>query len=116
MPDDLGRELPIARGHRVPHRLERTAVAREPAARLAVQGGELVRKPMSQLGAEHLGEQRVVAEPPAARVERVDEALGSLELAERVLPAEDPASASASSPFSRSTIDVRRRKRSVSSS
>ena len=65
-------------------------MAREPAARLAMQGGELVRKPVPQLRAEHLGEQRVVAEPPAARVERVDEALGSLQLAERVLPRRGP--------------------------
>ena len=66
-----------ARRHRVARALERLAVGRVPAARRAVQGGQLLRETVPELGAEHLRKQRVVAEPCARRVERVDEPVRS---------------------------------------
>jgi len=65
-------------------------MAGEPTARLAVQSRKLVRKAVPQLRAEHLREERVIPEPSAARVERFDEALGSLQLAKRMLSRRRP--------------------------
>ena len=94
--------------------LERVAVGRVPAARGECRRGQLVREAVLQLGAEHLGEQRVVAEPGARRVERVDEARprGSSSWS-ACRPSATPVSASASSALTRSTIEVRSRNPSV---
>ena len=62
--------------------LERLAVRGVPPARRAVQGGQLLREAVPELGAEHLRQQGVVAEPCARRVERVDEPVRARELAE----------------------------------
>ena len=83
--DDLGCQRPVGGRHRVTHCLERLRMPGEPGARLAVQRRELVWEPAAQLGAEHRAEERVVAEPGAARVERLHESVGSFELAQRVL-------------------------------
>jgi hypothetical protein len=114
--DQFGGELPSRAPPPRGGALERLPVRGVPPARRAVQGRQLVREAVPELGPEHLGEQGVVAEPCARRVQRVDEALGLGELARARRPSGVPVSASASSAFTRSTIDVLSRKPSLSSS
>ena len=63
--DHAGGELPVTGLRGVPYRVGELAVPLIPPGRPPVQGGHPVRVLVPQLEPQHLGEQRVVAVPPA---------------------------------------------------
>jgi hypothetical protein len=76
----LGRLWPVAGRLGVPDGLGRLAVLGEPPGGAPVQRGYFRRQCTAQLQPEQIGEQVVVAEPGASRVERFDERVRVLQL------------------------------------
>ena len=82
--DDLHRQVPLARLHRVPERVDRGAARGVPAGGARVQVRKLRRQLPFGARAQQLGEQAVVAEPLAMTVHTEDEPIGALQGGERV--------------------------------
>ena len=72
-------QVPVSRRLSVPHRLDRVSVRGVPAGGLAVQGEHLRGPGTPQLELEEIGEQAVIAEPVALRIDREHEGPGLLE-------------------------------------
>jgi hypothetical protein len=104
--DELGRAGGVAPGQRVPDGVVGQAVLGVPLRRRAVQLRHAVRVLGLQVGAEQIGEEVVVAPPPALLVERDQEQAGPLDRLEQLLAVGAPTTASQSGPHSRSRTEV----------
>ena len=76
--DEIGGVLVVAARDRVPHGIAQQPVLGEPSAGRGVQLTDAVGMPGSQTGTQRVGEQVVVAVPPALVVERDDEQVPAL--------------------------------------
>ena len=77
--DEVGGVLVVAARDRVPYGIGQQPVLGEPSAGRGVQLGDPVGMPGSQTGTQRVGEEVVVAVPPALVVERDDEQVLALE-------------------------------------
>ena len=77
--DEVGGVLVVAACDRVPHGIAQQPVLGEPSAGRGVQLADPVGMPGSQAGTQRVGEEVVVAVPPALVVERDDEQVLALE-------------------------------------
>ena len=84
------RHLPVPRRLRMPDRLHRESVVRQPPRGRPVQPGNLTRRGTPQLQPQKVSEQPVVAEPRPRRVQRHHERVGLLQLLQHPLPAAPP--------------------------
>ena len=88
--DELGRAGGVARRQRVPDGVVGQAVLGVPVRRRAVQLRHAVRVLAVQVGAQQIGEQVVVAPPPALLVERDQEQAGPLDRLQQLLAVRAP--------------------------
>ncbi len=80
-----GGELPVPGGQRMPRRLGRRAVGREPAGGAAVQLGDALGRLVAQLDPQQLGEELVVAVPAVPALHRDHEGARPLQLGQHRL-------------------------------
>ena len=96
----------IPGGQRVPDGLGRLAAALVPRARPPVQVRHLAGLLVEQPRIQHVGEELVVAIPPAAVIERDQDKFPRSSAASMALPSPCPVTASHSGPLSRPKIEV----------
>ena len=104
--DHFGRPVEGRGVDRVADRLRGVAVSFEPVARSQVQLVDVLGQLVEQPGAQHLGEEVVIAVPLAVVVERHEEEVRPVQRLEGGAPPLAPVTASHRSPVSRERIDV----------
>ena len=105
--DQPGGIGPVAGREHVPHGLDDLPVVGEPPRGPAVEVGNLIGQRSAELQAQEIRQQLVVAKPGALASSDTTNALASSSSSSICSEPERPASRSASSPFTRSTSEVR---------